>query len=68
MIADEIVHLGVTFGVSEDSANHIGMRLWPIPSLVESPSIHNVSHQIEIVTGVQFEKFSDCFCLASSRA
>ena len=54
MIADEIINFGVTLGMSENSSDHIRMRLWPIPSLVESPPIHNVPYQIEIVTGVQF--------------
>jgi hypothetical protein len=65
VIASHIDHTGATLGVTQDSTDHIGMALFPTPSvLCYFPPIYDVSHKIKCFATVVFEKVVELFSLA----
>jgi hypothetical protein len=51
------------------ASHHIGVTLPPAPPvLLYLPGIHDVSHQIQGITGVMFEEVVEPICLAVSSA
>jgi hypothetical protein len=48
---------GATFGMTQDSAYHVGMTLTPTPLvLLYLPGINDVTDKIKSVAGIVFEK------------
>jgi hypothetical protein len=65
MIASHIDHTCATLGMTQDSTYHIGMTLFPTPSvLCHFPPIYDVTHKIKCFAGVVFEKVVELFSLA----
>ena len=65
MIACHVNHTGTTLGVTQDSAYHVGMTLFPTPAiLLYLPSVNDVAHEIKCFAGVVFEKVVELFSLA----
>jgi hypothetical protein len=57
MVAQDIDHSGVAFGMSQYSSYHIGVTLFPAPLvLFDFPTVNNVAHQIKIFAGMVFQK------------
>jgi hypothetical protein len=52
-------------GFSQQFLNHIVVTLRPVPFAFELPSVNNVSHQIQVITGVCFEKTQQSVGLAA---
>jgi hypothetical protein len=69
VITGHIDHSGITLGMTQDSAYHIGMTLFPTPFvLFDLPSIYDVTHQIQGIAGVVLEEVVELFGLAISGA
>jgi NADH:ubiquinone oxidoreductase subunit H len=65
MIAGHVDYSGTTFGMPHYSANHIGVTLFPTPSvLLYLPGVNDVTHKIKCFAGVVFEKVVELFSLA----
>jgi hypothetical protein len=65
MIASHIDYSGTTLGMTQHSTDHIGMALFPTPSvLCYFPSIYDVTHKIKCFAGIVFEKVVELFSLA----
>jgi hypothetical protein len=69
MIAGHIDNSGATLGMPHYSADHIGMTLFPSPSvLLYFPCVNDVAYKIQGFAGVVFEKVVECFGLAVASA
>jgi len=69
MIAGHIDYPGATFGMPHYSAYHIGMALFPTPSvLLDFPGIYYIAYKVKCFTGVVFEKVVECLGLAVASA
>jgi hypothetical protein len=69
MIASNIDYSGTTLGMTQHSTDHIGMALFPTPSVaLHLPTIDDVSHQIQGFTCIMFEEVAECLGLAVSGA
>jgi hypothetical protein len=67
MIACYIDYPCATFGMTKNTADHIGMALLPAPLvLLYAPGIYYVPHKIQGLAGVVLEKVVEFFCLAIS--
>jgi hypothetical protein len=65
MVAQNINDPGSSFGMTQHTPHHIGMTLSPAPLvLFYFPSINYVTHKIQSVTGIVFQKIIECFGLA----
>jgi hypothetical protein len=48
---------GAAFGMTQYSANHVGMALFPAPFvLLYLPGINDITHKIQCIAGVVLEK------------
>lgn len=57
MVACNIDHSGATLGMSQNSAYHIGVALFPAPAiLLYLPCIYDIAYEIQCIAGVVFEK------------
>jgi hypothetical protein len=57
MITGYIYDSGATFGMTQYTTHHIGMALFPPQFvLLHLPSINNIPHKIQSITGVVREE------------
>jgi hypothetical protein len=65
MVTGHIDYSGATLGMTHNTTNHIGMALFPTPSvLLYFPCVDYVTHKVKCFAGVMFEKVVECFSLA----
>lgn len=69
MIAGHVDHFGTALGSSKDAPHHVAVALSPTQAiLLHAPTIDDVAHQVQGVSGIVFEKIVEQLSLAVSSA
>jgi hypothetical protein len=59
MIPKDVVYLGTPFGHCKNTANHVGMFLWPVNLALQFPDINDVANQIELITLIVLQEMTE---------
>ena len=65
MVAGDKHHMAAFARFAQQLLHHVVVRLRPIPFALELPAINDVADEIQMVTGMRFEKFNQSLCLTA---
>ena len=68
VVARHINHAAAFAGPTQEFLNHVVVALRPKPTATQLPTVHNVTHQVQSVTGVVFQKIQQGLGLKAGSA
>ncbi|MNW08290.1 hypothetical protein D3C71_2050510 [compost metagenome] len=68
MVAGDVIDLHALARPAQDLLHHVVVRLRPVPRLAQTPAVHDVADEIEVVGLVVLQEIEKILRLASPRA